>query len=83
MLHSFNSDSFICKQLLKEAILMHRIYYSYSKNTPAKGYVYGLKCDNRFYVIQKRAYRRIQKKLKRKKPVFQTDLPVYIDGINI
>ncbi|MBQ8210350.1 MAG: hypothetical protein IJZ35_07210 [Clostridia bacterium] len=62
---------------------MCRIYYGYSKTTPAKGYVYGLKCDNRFYVIPKRTYENIQKKLRMKRPVFQTDLPVYIDGINI
>lgn len=63
--------------------LMSRIYYGYSKNTPAKGYVYALKCDDRFYVISKKSYINIQKKLRTNKPVFQTDLPVYIDGINI
>lgn len=62
---------------------MSRIYYGYSKTTPAVGYVYALKCDNRFYVIPKRTYHRVQKKLKMKNPVFQTNLPVYIDGINI
>lgn len=62
---------------------MSRIYYGYSKTTPAKGYVYALKCDNKFYVIPKKTYESIQKKLRMKRPVFQTDLPVYIDGINI
>ena len=47
------------------------------------GYVYGLKCDNKFYVITQNAYKNIQRKHKTKKPVFHTDLPVYIEGINI
>lgn len=62
---------------------MSRIYYGYSKTTPAKGYVYALKCDDQFYVISKDAYKRIQKRIGNVTPVFQTDLPVYIDGINI
>lgn len=62
---------------------MSRIYYGYSKTTPAKGYVNALKCDDKFYVIKKKTYENIQKKLHMKRPVFQTELPVYIDGINI
>lgn len=64
-------------------MIMSRINYGYSKATPAKGYVYALKCDNRFYVISKQTYENIKKKLGTKKPVFHTELPVYIDGINI
>lgn len=62
---------------------MKRLYYGYSKATPAKGYVYALKCDDRFYVISKNVYENVKQRLRTKKPVFQTDLPVYIDGINI
>lgn len=62
---------------------MNRLYYGYSKTTPAKGYVYALKCDNRFYVISKDVYENVKRKLQTNKPVFLTDLPVYIDGINI
>ena len=62
---------------------MSRIYYGYSKASPAKGYVYALKCDNKFYVITKKSYENVKKKLQVKKPVFQTELPVYIEGINI
>ncbi len=62
---------------------MKRIYYGYSKTSSAKGFVYALKCDDKFYVITKETYKRIQKKLQINKPVFQTELPVYIDGINI
>ena len=62
---------------------MHRIYFSYTKTSPVMGYVYGLKCDNKFYVITQNAYKNIQRKHKTKKPVFHTDLPVYIEGINI
>ena len=61
---------------------MKRLYYGYSKMVPAKGHIYALKCDNRFYVITQAQYERILAKL-RVKPVFLTDLPVYIDGINI
>ncbi len=62
---------------------MTRIYYGYSKKSSAKGYVYALQCDNKFYVISKKIYENIQNELQMKKPVFQTELPVYIDGINI
>ncbi len=61
---------------------MNMIGYGYSKNLPPKGHVRALKCDNRFYVITKAQYDRILERL-RVKPVFLTDLPVYIDGINI
>ncbi len=61
---------------------MDLIGYSYSKNLPPKGKVRALKCDNRFYVITRAQYDKIIEKLK-VKPVFLTDIPVYIDGINI
>ena len=62
---------------------MPRLYYGYSKTSPAKGFVYALKCDNKFFVISKKVYEDVQNELQMKRPVFQTELPVYIDGINI
>ena len=62
---------------------MPRLYYGYSKTSPAKGFVYALKCDNKFFVISKKVYEAVQNELQMKRPVFQTELPVYIDGINI
>lgn len=62
---------------------MNRIKYGYSKDNPPKGSVDVFNCNNQFYVISKQAYKKIQDKLKIKRPVFYTDLPVYIDGVNI
>ncbi len=62
---------------------MRRVGFGVSKNKPPQGYVSALLCDNSFYVITKRQYMLVQRKTKRKKPVFHTDIPVYIDGINI
>ena len=62
---------------------MEQIGFGKSKTEPAMGHVNALKCENRFYVISKRQYMFVQKKTKRRKPVFLTDKPVYIDGINI
>ncbi len=62
---------------------MQRISYGYSKTSPPLGYVFALLCDNRFYVITQKQYLQAKRKAKDNKPIFQTDLPVYIDGINI
>lgn len=62
---------------------MEQIGFGKSKTVPAIGYVKALKCENSFYVISKRQYMLVQKKTKRRKPVFHSDKPVYIDGINI
>ena len=62
---------------------MERIGFGYSKTSDVCGYLYALKCDNRFYVITKRQYTYAQRKTKKKKPFFYTELPVFIDGINI
>ena len=62
---------------------MKRIFYGVTREGSIRGYTYGLKCDNQFYVVSKRAYARIKKKLGNVKPVFRADLPVYVEGINI
>ena len=62
---------------------MEQIGFGKSKTEPAMGHVKALKCENSFYVISKRQYMLVQKKTKRKRPVFHTDKPVYIAGINI
>lgn len=62
---------------------MHRLYYGYSKSTPAKGFILALKCDNSFFVVPKKTYEKIQHILRITRPVFFTDMPVYIDGVNI
>lgn len=62
---------------------MTRVYYAISKNAPPKGYVYALKCDNKFYVITKESYKRAKNRTGNLNPVFLTDIPIYIDGINI
>lgn len=62
---------------------MHRINYGYSKTSKPLGSVMALLCNNKFYVITKNQYLMAKTKTKNNKPVFHTDLPVYIDGINI
>ena len=62
---------------------MKRISYGVTKEGAIRGYTFALKCNEQFYVISKGAYKRIKKRLRNIKPVFLTDLPVYIDGISI
>ncbi len=63
--------------------MTERLYYGYSKEPPAIGFIYALKCENKFYVITQQAYENVRQRLKNNKPSFHTNLKVYIDGINI
>ena len=62
---------------------MNKLYYGYTKAKPPVGYIMALKCEDRFYVITKQAYEKVKTKLHSEHPLFYTDLPVFIDGINI
>ncbi len=62
---------------------MPRVSYGFAKTSKPLGFVLALLCNDKFYVITKKQYLTAKKKTKNNKPVFHTDLPVYIDGINI
>lgn len=62
---------------------MNKLYYGYTRAKPPVGFIMALKCDDSFYVITQQAYERVKTKLRSQHPLFYTDLPVYIDGINI